>query len=70
MRSFSLTKAGQEVLRIIGVPNASPKDVHAVADYLCDNSLADGQTSVVRVPVDSSIDNWEWERGSRLACFS
>lgn len=69
-RSFSLTKAGQEVLRIVGALAVSPKDVHAIADFLCDNSLADGQASVVRVPIDSSNDNWEWERGSRPACFS
>ena len=69
-RSFSLTTAGQEVLRIVGVPAVSPKDVHAIADFLCDNSLASGQVSVVRVPVGSPIDNWEWERGSRPACFS
>ncbi len=69
-RSFSLTKAGQEVLRIVGALAVSPKDVHAIADLLRHNSLASGQVSVVRVPVDSSIDDWEWERGSRPACFS
>ncbi len=69
-RSFSITRAGAEILRIIGAPVMGPKDVHAIIDLLCHNSLISGQATAVRIPVDSLIDDWEWERGSRPACYS
>ena len=69
-RSFSLTRAGQEVLRIVGVPAVSQEDVQVIADLLCNNSLISGHVSTVRVSKAVCADNWEWERGSRPACFS
>ncbi|MBO6167111.1 MAG: hypothetical protein J6P13_02030 [Kiritimatiellae bacterium] len=62
-------KAGQDLLRIVGVPAVSREDVQVIADLLCNNSLISGHVSTVRVSKAVCADNWEWERGSHPACF-
>lgn len=70
MRAFSITRAGLEILRLIGRPKRTALDVRTIGGFIRKEQLNPSRVSIVNMPEVSGQKTWEWEHCSRPACFS
>ena len=69
-RTFSITRAGRELLRVLGEPMRSDSDVVAIQRCFVESTLERFSSQVVQSPTEGEASPWEWIRGSRPASFA
>ena len=72
VHTFSITRVGRDLLRVIGNPVVSDTDVRAIADYISTHGLGGLREKNVTIVKDSHVlecEGWHWIRGHRPACW-
>lgn len=68
-RTFSISRAGCELLRVLGEPIRSDSDVVAIQRWFVESTLERHSSKVVLSPTENVVSLCKWIHGSRPACF-
>lgn len=69
VHTFSLTRAGSDLLRVVGRPRMSEADVRRIGDFINEHALDGKGVKVTDLSSMPKCDNWTWGRGHRPACW-
>lgn len=68
-RTFSISLAGMDLLRVLGEPRRLDSDIIAIRECIASSTLESFASEIVHATFCDGVEEWEWIRGSRPACF-
>lgn len=69
VHTFSLTRAGSDLIRVVGEQNISENDVKMICEFLTRHRIESCSIGIVDKSEMELVENWEWIRGHRPSCW-
>ena len=69
VHTFSLTRAGFDLIRVIGDHTITEDDVKTIGEFLSKHQIGSSTITILESKKVCNSDNWVWMRGHRPACY-
>jgi hypothetical protein len=69
VHTFSLTRAGFDLIRVIGDYGITEDDVKTICKFLSKHQIESSTITIVNTIGAGNSNNWVWARGHRPACY-
>ena len=69
VHTFSLTRAGFDLIRVIGDYGITEDDVKTICKFLSKHQIESSTITIVNTIGAGNSNNWGWARGHRPACY-